>query len=151
MPLLPGHRLFDPEAVGQMLAVNLQDIEVAEFQDHPPWRPLVASTAVAIVDYTGRSLIAVQTLLVQDYAEEIFDALAQAGQAVFHVVLDADEAVLRERIEASGDAVEWRLDHLPTYTANRAWMTASADLVLDVGLLTPAAAAAQIVARLPTA
>jgi hypothetical protein len=34
---------------------------------------------------------------------------------VFHVLLDADETVLRQRICAGDEAVDWRLAHLADY------------------------------------
>jgi hypothetical protein len=74
---------------------------------------------------------------------------------VFHVVLDADEAVLRQRIEASEEARQWRLDHLAGYRTAREWMLQSADLVVDTTRLTPSQAARRITSalsgELPTA
>jgi hypothetical protein len=49
---------------------------------------------------------------------------------VFHVVLDADECVLRQRIQDSGEAQAWRLARLAEYQASRSWMTPAADLVV---------------------
>ena len=36
-----GSRRFDPEQVGYALGNNLKDIPFSDFQDLPPWRPLV--------------------------------------------------------------------------------------------------------------
>ncbi|MEC5181715.1 hypothetical protein RCH07_003084 [Arthrobacter sp. CG_A4] len=51
-----------------------------------------------------------------------------------YVLLDADEATLRNRFES--DQVEfsgkqWRLDHLERYAATRQWLTHEAGLVSD--------------------
>ncbi len=149
LPLIPGARLFDPELVGYMLQPCLDDHPVSDFQHWPPWRRLVVATAAELASFTGQHLIAPQTVLCRDYLEQIVSGLRAAGQPVVHVVLDADEAVLRGRIEGSDEARQWRLDHLAAYRAARAWMTAAADLVVDTARLTPAQAAAQIAGALP--
>ncbi len=148
-PLIPGARLFDPETVGYMLAPNLADHPVGDFQDWPPWRPLVVATATELARYTGEHLIAPQTILDPRYLAEIFTGLRTAGTAVFHVLLDADDDVLRRRIGASGEARQWRLDHLAAYREARPWLRREADLVLDTAVLTAAQAAREIACALP--
>jgi hypothetical protein len=149
LPLLPGCRLFDPETVGYMLRPNLADHRVADFQHWPPWRALVAATATELARYTGQHLIAPQTVLIQDYLKEITAGLNAAGQKIFHVVLDADEATLRSRIEASDEAREWRLAHLPEYQSARAWLLRTADLVIDTSHQDPADVARCVAGALP--
>lgn len=127
-PLVPASRLFDPETVGYMLQDNLADRPVSDFQHWPPWRSLVVATAREIARYTSQHLIAPQTVLTRDYLDQIFAGLRAAGLAVFHVVLDADEAVLRRRIQGSDEAREWRLAQLPGYLTARSWMIPAADL-----------------------
>ena len=39
--------------------------------------------------------------------EQIFAGLREAGLPVFHVVLDADEDMLRQRIQDSPEAQAW--------------------------------------------
>ena len=56
---------------------------------------------------------------------------------MFHVLLDADEEVLRRRILGSAEAQAWRLDHLAGYRAARPWLTEAADLVVDTAALAP--------------
>jgi hypothetical protein len=68
---------------------------------------------------------------------------------VFQVLLDADEAVLRSRIEGSDEAMAWRLDHLDEYKAARSWMAELADLVVDTVASTPPQIARRILAGLP--
>lgn len=147
--LVPGSRLFDPETVGYMLGPNLADRPVSDFQDWPPWRPLVTATAIELARYTSQHLIAPQTVLVRDYLEEIFTGLRAAGLAVFHVLLDAGEDVLRRRIEGSAEAQAWRLAHLAGYRAARPWLTEAADLVVDTGVLAPGEVANRIASALP--
>jgi hypothetical protein len=55
--LLPSSRVFDPETVGYMLAPNLVDRPVSDFQHWPPWRPLVVATATELARFTGQDLI----------------------------------------------------------------------------------------------
>jgi hypothetical protein len=142
--LIPSSRLFDPETVGYMLRPNLADHPVSDFQHWPPWRSLVVATATELGRFTGQHLIAPQTILTRAYLEQIFDGLRDAGLPVFHVVLDADEDILRQRIQGSAEAQAWRLAHLSEYRAARSWMIPAADLVVDIGRRTPAAAAHQI-------
>ena len=147
--LIPSSRLFDPETVGYMLRPNLADHPVPDFQHWPPWRPLVVATATELARFTGQHLIAPQTILARSYLEQIFAGLRDAGLAVFHVVLDADDEILRQRIAGSGEARAWRLAHLADYQASRPWMIPAADLVVDTGGQTPSAAAHQIAGALP--
>lgn len=147
--LIPSSRLFDPETVGYMLQPNLADHPVSDFQHWPPWRPLVVATATELARFTGEHLLAPQTILARAYLEQIFTGLRGAGLPVFHVVLDADEEILRQRIQGSDEAQAWRLAHLAEYRASRPWMIAAADLVVDTGCRTPAAVARQIADALP--
>lgn len=83
--------------------------------------------------------MAVQTVLRQDYWAELKASFLGLDALVVHIVLDADEATLRNRIE--NDRVElsgkqWRMDHLEKYAAARHWMTNEADLVIDTSRLT---------------
>ncbi len=142
--LIPDSRLFDPETVGYMLRANLADRWPGDFQHWPPWRSLVAATAAELTAYTGQHLIAPQTVLRKPYLEEISTSLRSAGTEVFHVLLDVQEPVLRSRIEASQEAVEWRLGHVAEYQAARPWLLDTADLVLDTSYLRPADAAQRI-------
>jgi chloramphenicol 3-O-phosphotransferase len=150
VPLIPEARLFDPETVGYMLRPNLADHPVPDFQDWAPWRALVVATATELARYTGEHLIAAQTILNRDYLAEIVTGLRAAGVAVFHVLLDASDGILRRRIEASEEARQWRLDHLTEYRQARRWLCHEADLVLDTAALTAAQAAREIARALPS-
>ena len=147
--LVPSSRVFDPETVGYMLQPNLADQPVSDFQHWPPWRPLVVATAAELARFTGQHLIAPQTILVRAYLEQIFAGLRDAGLDVFHIVLDAGEEVLQQRIRGSAEAQAWRLDHLAEYRSSRAWMIRAADLTVDTNCRTPAEIAHQIASALP--
>ena len=98
---VPGTALYDPEEVGLMLR-KLLPAAPGDFQDLPPWRPLVVATAVALHRHLGAPLVTPMTLLRRDYADEIFGGLAVHGLPVHHLLLHAEEPELRRRIE--GDA-----------------------------------------------
>jgi chloramphenicol 3-O-phosphotransferase len=147
--LVRSSRVFDPETVGYMLRPNLADQPVPDFQQWPPWRPLVVATATELARFTGQHLIAPQTILVRAFLEQIFAGLRHNGLDVFHVVLDGGEDVLRQRIQGSAEAQGWRLDHLAEYRSARAWMIRAADLAVDTSCRTPAEIAHQIAGALP--
>jgi broad-specificity NMP kinase len=142
-------RLFDPEHVGYLLAANLKDLQFDDFQDLPPWRTLVPVVADQIRRLTGcAAMVAVQTVLVEDYWNELRHGLADHDLPVFHVVLDCDETELRRRIdsdEVESQAREWRLEHIEKFQSARPWLTQSADLVIDTTGLTPEAVARRVV------
>lgn len=131
--LLPSARIFDSEYVGFMLRHVLATEKVADFQDWPPWRALVAETANRVLAYVGGILVVPQTILVQAYAEEILAALSAE---VHHFVLHAPEDELRRRIEADTEepgARQWRLDHLTTYRAALPWLRTCAQVIDTAG------------------
>ncbi|MFG3346065.1 AAA family ATPase [Streptomyces sp. NPDC048018] len=148
--LIPDSRVFDAEKVGE----TLMDIrpglpETDNFQNWPPWRPLVVETARRVLDYTGGTLVVPMTVLVERYWREIASGLAHHGIPVRHFVLHADQDTLRARI--AGDTVlgpdsPFRLRHLAPYAeAARGWLHAEAEVV-DTTHLTPFQAALRIAA-----
>lgn len=142
-------RLFDPEHVGYLLAANLKDLEFDDFQDLPPWRTLVPVVADQLRRFTGcAAMVAVQTVLVEDYWNELRQGLAEHDLPVFHVVLDCQETELRRRIdtdEVESQARQWRLDHIENFHRAMPWLTRSADLVIDTTDLTPDDVARRVV------
>jgi len=135
-PLLDNARTFDPELVGYMLRSCLADQPVADFQDWPAWRRLVVETANAIDATTRQDIIAVQTVLSDQYWTEIRQGLEEAGLAVFHVLVTADSDALRHRIEIDEEEREartWRLEHLPHYAAAQPRLQQAADLIVARG------------------
>jgi hypothetical protein len=147
---IPGSYEFDAERVGLLLRPMLSDIEpVTDFQHWRPWRSLVAETAIELLEFSDRIPVAVQTVLHEQYWTEISGRIRDRGGEIFHVVLEADEATMRRRIEKSDLAIDWRLEHLLEFQQARSWMAAAADLIVDTTELTPAQAADHIVAALP--
>jgi hypothetical protein len=145
--LIPDSRVFDAEKVGETLMDVRPGLpETDNFQNGPPWRPLVVETARRILDYTGGTLVMPMTVLVEQYWREINEGLALHAIPVRHFVLHADQGVLRRRIE--GDTVlgasSFRLSYLDPYAeAFRDWLHDEAE-VIDTTDLTPAEAALQI-------
>jgi hypothetical protein len=131
---LPDARQFDPEWVGYMLRANLADQEFTDFQQLRPWRALVPAVMHEVTELTGQHLIAVQTVLVEEYWREIRAGLDARSLEVFHVLLHADPAVLASRIaadQADPGARRWRLDHIGVFEAAMPWLEGAADLVID--------------------
>jgi AAA domain len=131
---LSNARPFDPEEVGYLLMRTLEDHEFRDFQDLAPWRELVPMFTESIARFTGQHLVAVQTVLREDYWQELTAGFERTSLDIFHVLLHVDSDVLAERIE--GDQVEvgarqWRLDHISDYEKARPWMEPAADLVID--------------------
>lgn len=145
---VPGWRLFDPEFVGFMLRAQLADIAPADFQDLPSWRRLVPIVIDEVAATTGADLVIAQTVLDRAYWQELADGIRAREHSLHHVLLDAGEASLRQRIsedEVLHRAAGWRLQHLPPYFAAREnWLAESADLVIDTTDLSPRAGAHRI-------
>lgn len=140
----PELRLFDPEWVGYMLRPNLTDYPVRDFRDWESCRILTPIVADEMVRFSRQSLVAPQTVLEETYWDQLVHGLSQRGHDVLHVLLDADESVLRARIEADMElavARQGRLDHLSRYAEARTWMSQRADLVVDTTNITPDQAA----------
>ena len=146
----PNWRTFDPEQVGYLLAGHLKDLEFDDFQDLPPWRALVPTVADEIISFTGCSaLVAMQTVLVQSYWEELRRGLEQRDLPIFHVILDCNEEELRSRIEndeVEHQAKDWRLDHIAKYHEAREWLARSADIVIDTTHSKPSEVAEVVIA-----
>jgi AAA domain len=135
---LENARHFDPELVGYLLMTALGDHEFKDFQDLPPWRELVPVFTEKIADFTGQHLIAVQTVLREDYWAELTQGFKRTSLDIFHVLLHVDSDVLADRIKADElevTACQWRLDHISDYEESRPWMESAADLVIDATYL----------------
>lgn len=140
-------RFFDPEQVGYMLTRNLADQDIHDFQDLPAWRELVPVVARRIQEHTGQDLVAVQSVLDQNYWTELQQAFQDLNEPLLHVVLDADAQTLENRINNDDfevGAKQWRLEHIEEYLNAREWMLRHADLVIDTRELEPTAIAAMI-------
>jgi hypothetical protein len=107
----------------------------------PPWRVLVPQVAAEIAQFTSMHLVAVQTVLVESYWNELLSGFNRLGTQVVHVLLECEEHALRHRIEnddVEAAAAGWRLDHIADYLSARDWLRTSADVVVDVTAMPPA-------------
>jgi hypothetical protein len=71
-----------------------------DFQHLPSWRELVVATALSLRRHHAETLIVPMSLIRDAYRAEILGGLADAGEEVLHVFLEADADVLRERLNA---------------------------------------------------
>jgi len=95
---LPDAVVYDPEDVGLMLRKWMRPN--GDFQHLPSWRELVVATAVSLRRHHAETLIVPMSLIRDAYRAEILGGLAEAGEEVLHVFLEADAGVLRERLNA---------------------------------------------------
>jgi hypothetical protein len=95
---LPDALVYDPEDVGLMLWKWMRPD--GDFQHLPSWRELVVATALSLRRHHANTLIVPMSLIRDAYRTEILGGLADAGEEVLHVFLEADAGVLRERLNA---------------------------------------------------
>jgi hypothetical protein len=135
---LPDARVFDSERVGELLAPILAGIPCEDFQEWDPWRGLVVETAARVLDYTGGTLVIPQTVLVEQYWEEISTGLADRGVPIAHFVLHADDQTLVRRIEndATKPNSQWRMSHLEAYRRALPWLR-NKGTIIETDQLTP--------------
>ena len=95
---LPDAVVYDPEDVGIMLWKWMPPN--GDFQHLPSWRELVVATALALRRHHAETLIVPMSLIRDAYRAEILGGLAEAGEEVLHVFLEADAGALRERLNA---------------------------------------------------
>nr|WP_202487003.1 NUDIX hydrolase [Streptomyces sp. SID8354] len=149
LDLLPGSTLYDPELLGSGLRLMLPAKRfeaVDDYQDLPSWRRMVVDTAAALLTEVPGPLVTPMTLLRQEYRDEIFGSLAARRIPVRHVLLHAEETILRERIsrreetpgdpEGSASVRRWCLEHLAPYARALGWLENDAHVV-DTTTLTP--------------
>ena len=91
--------MFNPEAVGDILRRWMGPLG-GDFQHLPSWRELVVATALSLRRHHADTLIVPMTLIRDAYQAEILGGLADAGEDVLHVFLEADARALRERLNA---------------------------------------------------
>jgi predicted kinase len=140
---LPEAVVYNPEDVGLMLWRWVPPND--DFQDLPSWRELVVATALSLRRHHADTLIVPMSLIRDAYRAEILGGLADAGEQVLHVFLEADIGVLRERLDA-------RVDIPGNPGANQPALVAAArqpggTLMLRSDRLTPAELADQVLAR----
>jgi predicted kinase len=113
---IPEAVVYDPEDVGLMLWKWMRPND--DFQDLPSWRELVVATALSLRRHHADTLIVPMSLIRDAYRAEILGGLADAGEEVLHVFLEAEAAVLRERLDARVDGIP---DSFETNQLAREW------------------------------
>ena len=149
---LPDAVVYDPEDVGLMLWKWVPPN--GDFQHLPSWRDLVVATALSLRRHHAETLIVPMSLIRDAYRAEILDGLADAGEEVLHVFLEADAGVLRERLDArvTHPGKEWdQVAHEFGMTGVDDIVAAAArqpagTLMLRSDLLTPAELADEVLA-----
>ena len=113
---LPNSLLYDPEEVGGALSRIVRPIASHDdFQDLPPWRPLVVTTARLLKETYGRTLIIPMTIWRRTYFDEVMAGLHQIEPQLFHFCLTASEGTLRQRLlqrEGSPQALSWTMERV---------------------------------------
>jgi predicted kinase len=150
---VPDAVVYDPEDIGLMLWKWMRPND--DFQHLPSWRELVVATALSLRRHHADTLIVPMSLIRDAYRAEILSGLADAGEEVLHVFLEADAGVLRQRLNArvgipddpgaNQSALEWalsRVDAAIVATARQPGGT----LMLRSDRLTPAELADDVLA-----
>ena len=141
-------RRFDPEMVGFLVRSQFQDYGYADFQQLSAWRRLTPIVADDIARETGQHLVIVQTVLVQQYWNELAEGIRDRGHALHHVLIEAPADTLRRRIcedEVLHRAAGWRLEHIPVFLeARESWLADDAELVVDTSVVSPRRVAEEI-------
>lgn len=153
--LLPRSTVYDPRPFAAALRELLPKerlAQVEEIHELPSWPRLFAEAALAVLAEVPGPLITAVPLSRQEDRDEIFGALAARRVEVRHFLLDADETILRARIDdfvhQEGEATRaWCRERLPTYRAARAWLAADAYTV-DTTHRTPRQSASAVAAAL---
>ena len=159
--LLPEVVVFDPEKMGEAIVPALSGVEpVSDFQDWRPWRELVVAALVSLDRYTDRTVVAPQTVVVEQYWDEIVSGLAAAGVEVRAFTLDSTPeeherriagdtvtSATLEEIKIHDGEVGWRRHRAADYRAALPWLAERTE-VIDTTLLRPAEVAKEIAGRL---
>jgi predicted kinase len=150
---VPDAVVYDPEDVGLMLWKWMRPND--DFQDLASWRELVVATALSLRRHHADTLIVPMSLIRDAYRAEILGGLADAGEEVLHVFLEADAGVLRERLDArrpvpanpgaKQSAREWALSRVDAAIVAAARQPAGT-LMLRSDKLTPAELADEVLA-----
>ena len=102
---LPDAIVYDPEHVGLMLWKWMPPN--GDFQHLPSWRELVVATARSLRRHHADTLIVPMSLIRDAYRDEILGGLADAGEQVVHVFLEAEAGVLRDRLNVRARDGDW--------------------------------------------
>jgi hypothetical protein len=129
---------FDPGLVATFLQ-SVVGQPVHDLSSLPEGRDVLVSGTVDQVRKRrrGRNLVVPVNLLEREWAEEVFDRVGAAGVPQRHVLLHADEPVLRWRVQQDERAptpLLWRLEAIGRYRAAEEWLRGLGPVVDTTGL-----------------
>ena len=128
--LAPDLSVFDPEEIGELVTA-VRPAPTGDFQDLPVWRRLVGTVAGALAEHAPGPLLVPMTLLVEDYARQIFTGVRNQGHHLIPVVLHCAPDELAERIDRAAAIDEpavaasrrdWRHARRPDYYQALPWL-----------------------------
>ncbi len=114
---LPRSRFYDPEVVGSYLMRALpRSKRPSDFQDLWLWRRLTVLVPLLLRLTTRHTIVMPMTIWKRRYHREIVGGLRRWEPQLHHFTLTATPETLTARIQQSGEAVDWRLQHLQPCT-----------------------------------
>jgi hypothetical protein len=115
---LPDSLLYDAERVGSLLLrLYPPGKRPSDFQDSRLWRRLTVLLPRLLLATRRGPLIMPMTIWRPAYFREVVGGLRASEPNLYHFTLTATPATLEARICQSGEAINWRLDHLLLCTA----------------------------------
>lgn len=102
---VPGAHLADPEHLGFGMRRMYPRGARPDYRDLETWPRAVSATVVDLLDRTGRTVIAPQTVTGVDTLSRILEPVRESGHAVVHVSLMVGLPELRRRLRSRGDVV----------------------------------------------
>lgn len=120
--LLLNVRTVDPERLGRGLQRTVGRSQRGDFQHQRLWR----RGTVLLVRWAARAdatVVVPLSVLRPDYLDELLDGVRASGHQVHHVMLDASQEVLRDRIaddDPHPEVTRWRSDHVEVFYDVRA-------------------------------
>lgn len=153
---------LDTELLGYALRPALTSRHpVGDFQEWPAWRRLVVTALAELARADVGDVVVPQTVVVEEYWDEITGALVDHGIQVAAVTLHVDLAEHLRRIESDMlsrpeddagrvPAARWRRERRRDYDSALPWLRAKT-YVLDTTVISPEDVAEAVLAALPRA
>jgi hypothetical protein len=138
---------LDTELLGYALRPALTSRHpVGDFQEWPAWRRLVVTALTELARADVGDVVVPQTVVVEEYWDEITGALVDHGIQVAAVTLHVDLADDAGRVPAA----RWRRERRRDYDSALPWLRAKTH-VLDTTAISPEDVAEAVLAALPRA
>nr|WP_165001071.1 AAA family ATPase [Dietzia sp. oral taxon 368] len=108
---VPHSHLADPEHVGFGLRRMYPRSERPDYRTLDAWTSAVSSTLIDILDRTGATIIAPQTVADSLLLSHVLDPVRASQHRVFHVTLSLQLHELRRRLRSRGDVIASYAQH----------------------------------------